>query len=394
MLADRSVSEWCRAPSGEPPRSPDRRGRRGSLQRSVPPIAVRPQVFDRPAAELPHAVAVQVGYIGSRSERLDIGGTGGFPINLNQLDPRFQSLGTALQEQVPNPFFGNPAFGPFNTRPTLSRGQLLRPYPQFDGVFAHQVDAGSARYHSLVLDVARRLRDGWSLRANYTWSRTEDNIVGEFNSFSPRGAATPLDNGDLDREFGVSLGDTPHRLNLSGTIELPFGEGKRWLDRPGVLAALAGGWAVTVVGAYQSGFPIRIVQANNNSRLLGSGQRPNLAPGVDPRLTTTPRYDRACFCVRWLNPAAWSPAAPFTCGNAPRVDARVRTPSRHPWDLAVEKRHRAGGRTIAVRAEVINVVNRPEYAGPDINFGNSRFGWITSEIGFPRTLQLQARVSW
>lgn len=186
-------------------------------------------------------------------------------------------------------------------------------------------------------------------------------------------------------------GDTPHRLNLSGTIELPFGEGKRWLNGRGLTATLLGGWAVTAVGAYQSGFPIRVVQANNNSRLLGSGQRPNIVPDVNPRLTTTPRYDPACSCVPWLNPAAWSPAAPFTFGNAPRVDGRVRTPSRHTWDLALEQRHRAAGRAIAVRAEVINLLDRPEYFGPDINFGTRRFGWITSEIGFPRTLQLQVR---
>ena len=53
-----------------------------------------------------------------------------------------------------------------------------------------------------------------------------DNQFGETNFFANRGAL--LDNYDLDREYGLSLLDTPHRVNITGTFELPFGEGKRW----------------------------------------------------------------------------------------------------------------------------------------------------------------------
>ena len=51
-------------------------------------------------------MAISVGYMGSRSERLPIGGTVDATININQLDPQYQALGTALQQTVPNPFFG------------------------------------------------------------------------------------------------------------------------------------------------------------------------------------------------------------------------------------------------------------------------------------------------
>ena len=61
--------------------------------------------------ELPGRVAVSVGYLGSRSERLAVGGTIDARVNINQLDPQYLALGTALQEPVPNPFFGISAFG-------------------------------------------------------------------------------------------------------------------------------------------------------------------------------------------------------------------------------------------------------------------------------------------
>ena len=117
--------------------------------------------------------------------------------------------------------------------------------------------------------------------------------------------------------------------------------------------ALLGGWAISGVGMYQSGFPIAVVQANNNSNLLGSGQRPNLVPGIDPKLPGSPEdnYDPVCACIPWLNPAAWSAAAPFTFGNAPRADTRVRTPLRTNWDLAVHKALSLGFARLTIRAE-------------------------------------------
>jgi hypothetical protein len=126
-----------------------------------------------------------------------------------------------------------------------------------------------------------------------------------------------------------------------------------------------GGWAFSVVGMYQSGFPVVGGQANNNSlgsAAFGSGQRPNVVPGVAPSIVSgrpEDNYDRACACIRWLNPAAWSSAAPFTFGDAPRTDTGVRTPSQRNWDLAFQKTHPVGGKRLTVRAELINAFNNP-----------------------------------
>jgi hypothetical protein len=343
--------------------------------------------------ELPLAITLRMGYLSSRAERLDVGGTTQSAINVNQIDPAYLSLGPALQQLVPNPFFGNTSFGAFGTQATISRGQLLRPYPQFGNVFAHQVSAGRSRYHSFTLDGQRRMRGGWAAGANYTWSRLDDNLIGELNFFSDRGGGNQLvlDNYDLDAEFGRSLADTPHRLNVTTTIELPFGDGRRWLNEAGVLRALAGGWSATVVGFLQSGFPIRIVQSTNNSNLLGSSQRPNVVPGVDPMAPNAGEYDRSCRCVAWLNPAAWSGAAPFTFGDAPRVDPRLRTPGRNNWNLAVQKAERIGTTTLTLRVEVINLFDNPDLTGPVIGFGLPTFGGIFNSGNVARTVQLMAR---
>ena len=341
--------------------------------------------------EIRNDISVSIGYLGSRSENLAVGGTNSNTVNINQLEVRYQSLGTALLDAVPNPFFGNPVFGAFSRQQTIARGQLLRPYPQFGDILAHQVSAGKARYNAMVLKFNKRFTRGWGANVNYTYSANKDNLFGEVNYFSNNNnaLARPLDNYDLDAEYGTSLLDTPHRLNISGIYELPFGQGRRWLSKPGVTDVLFGGWAISAIGSYQSGFPNVIAQDNNNSGLLGSFQRPNLT-GTDPA-TSGSTEDRL---NNWFNQAAWSQANPFTFGDAPRTDTRARTPFKKNWDIAFQKTQPIGGQTIMVRIELINVFDDPNFLGPETRFGRSAFGRITQVGGFPRTVQLLVRFGW
>ena len=98
--------------------------------------------------------------------------------------PSTWALGTALQQQVPNPFLGTPLGVGILSGPTVQRGQLLRPYPQFADVQMIRPDVGRSRYNAVVLSAGRRMGDGWSAQASYTWSRLEDNQWGESNFFS------------------------------------------------------------------------------------------------------------------------------------------------------------------------------------------------------------------
>jgi hypothetical protein len=344
--------------------------------------------------ELPGRIALAGGYIGSRSRDLPVGGSVAASININQLDPRFLSLGSALQQPVTNPFFGNAAFGALSTSPTVPQGQLLRPYPQFMQVRAHRVTAAHSRYDALALAAERRFHDGWGARVNYVFSVHRDNQAGEGNSFSINPQAA-VDYFDLEREYGYSLRDTPHRLNISGTWELPFGTGRRWLSGGGALAAIGGGWSVSGVGFYQSGFPVSLIHVAN-APPFGFGQRPNRVPGVDPIMPGDPtaNYDQACTCIQWLNPAAWAAAAPFTLGDAPHADENARTPSRRNVDLAFEKRVAVARARLTLRADVLNVFDDTAFNSPRIGFGTPTFGQIRADGGVPRTLQLMVRVGW
>jgi hypothetical protein len=349
--------------------------------------------------EFKNAIVVGLGYIGSRTERLGMGGNDSNTVNINQLPASAMALGNALLDPLPNPFRGDARFGAFAAPATLTRAQLMRPYPQFGDVLAHQVSEGQARYHSVVARLERRIVNGWGGRINYTWSTNKTNVFGERNQFSndSNNLARPLDSYNLDAEFAHSVTEQPHRLNFALTGELPFGKGKSRLSEPGLARTLFGGWAVTAVGYFQTGFPVVIIQNNNNTGIFSRIQRPNVT-GTDPSTSgsTESHYDASCGCIaNWFNPAAWSLAQQFTFGSAPRTDTRMRTPNKTQTDIAFQKTEPIGGsKTIMLRGEIINVFNNTQFNGPNTQFGSTQFGRITGLRGFPRLLQITLRFAF
>ena len=341
--------------------------------------------------EIPGNIAVSAGFVGSRSSNLTWSGTVNGAININQIPVEFQSQGAALNTAVPNPFLGTPLARGALAGATVTRGQLLRPFPQFTAVNLRRASGARSVYNSAVFRFERRINNGWGARLNYTFSKTKDSQMQETSFFGRSAGTRYLDANNLDSEYSLSINDQPHRFNLSLTYELPFGPNKRALNNGGAAAAILGGWAVTAVGSYASGYPISINQNNNNSGLLGSGQRPNVVSGVEPAFDS-PEYDTTCSCLRWLNPAAWSSAPAFTFGNAPRTDDRVRTPFKKNLDIAFQKVQRLGGsKNVMFRLEVINAMNNPNFVGPFVDFGLGNFGQVTEVGGFPRLLQLMIR---
>jgi hypothetical protein len=326
--------------------------------------------------------------MGSRGKRLEVGGSDQALVNVNQLDPSYMALGPALLDPVPNPFYGDERFGALALSPTVPRSQMLLPYPQFGYLGAHQVSSGFSRYNALVVELQRRFERGWAFSANYTLSSLKDNLSGETNFNSANSA--PLDYYDLDAEYASSVLSTPHRLNVTGVYTLPFGRGHEHLSEPGLLRTLFGGWMVSVAASWRSGYPVSVQQANRNSGLNGTGQRPNLT-GANPASSGSTEER----LTGWFNPAAWSEAAPFTFGNAPRTETRARTPSYMNADLAVQKTEPLWrGTTGTLRLEVINLFDTANFQSPNTAYGTTNFGMITGVGGFPRMLQVTLRLAF
>ncbi len=358
--------------------------------------------------ELASRMAVTVSYIGARGDDLPLGGTVDTALNVNQLDPKYMALGSALNASLPNPFFGNPAAGPLANQATLTRAQLLRPYPQFLNVSARQVSEGISRYNAGVVEWTRRTGGGsWvGGRVSYTYSVLKDNQFGETNFYSNAGSGlalnsyaylqgSPYYNPRADYSYGIL--DVPHRLVMAPILEVPFGEGRRWSSENALIDLIAGGWTASAIVTIQSGFPIGLQQSDNTGT-FGGAQRPNVVDGAS-RETSGSLADRLASAdhpaATWLNPAAFTTAAAFTYGNAPRTITDVRTPTQQNVDFSLSKNIPLGGARFAqIRVEVVNLLNRVMTNSIGTTAGNSSFGQISSQSGFMRLTQFSFRYSF
>jgi TonB dependent receptor len=89
---------------------------------------------------------------------------------VDQLPDQYLSLGSKLQQQVPNPFYGLISTGTL-AAPMVAEGQLLRPYPQYNGVSIIGTANGNTIYHSMQMKLEKRFRAGGTVVAAYTWSK-------------------------------------------------------------------------------------------------------------------------------------------------------------------------------------------------------------------------------
>jgi hypothetical protein len=187
----------------------------------------------------------------------------------------------------------------------------------------------------------------------------------------------------------------PHRLSLSGILELPFGKGRRFLsDADGFLNALVGGWQVQGVYTYQSGFAIPFgsfsaTAGTTTADLFYNGG--DIAIG-DPTV------------ARWFNTDAFTSILNATSTAATPVNHLrtlpyrfddVRRDSINNIDLSLIKDVQLKGDVrLQLRAEFINAFNEPYFPNPVAGATSSTFGQITAsnQENYARRAQIGVKV--
>ena len=340
--------------------------------------------------QLPDGTLVDVAYAGSKGTSL--------PVNaqtLNQLPDEHLSLGKELNEQVPNPFHGTSiATGPLS-QPTVARGQLLRPYPQFTNVEMSGPTNRSSTYHSFQAKVERRFSGGASLLATYTASKlitdagTLTGWLDGLEGFSAQGWATGGNNNDLRSLKSLAAFDVSQRFVLSYVLDLPFGKGKPFgSNLSGVANKIVGGWGVNGVTTVQRGFPIGVTTSRNLSNSFGGSQFPN-NNGTSAELSGDPQTRLG----EYFRTDVFSQPPAFTFGNTARVLPDVRGPGIAQWDFAIFKRTQIGERVgVEFRTEFFNLFNTPIFRHPGSSLGTPQFGVISGTRGVPRLIQFGLRV--
>ncbi len=310
---------------------------------------------------------------------------------MNQLDPKYYSLGLALQQQVPNPYAGivSGVFG----APTITLQQSLRPYPHYDVISVTTPRNGSSIYHSFLANVEKRMSNGLVLLASYTFGKLIDEptsvtLPGQAGSDQVNagsGYRVGRFNRRLDRALDPT--DSANRFVFSGVYELPFGPGKRWQASNAFLGELIGGWQLDSVLVMQNGLPLVVRGANNVI-----SDRPN-STGKSAKLQNPTRNE-------WFDVTQFVNPPPYTIGNVGRTIPDVRAPGTLNLDFSIIKNTKIRERwNVQFRAESFNVLNNVNLLEPNATFvpgtnglnSSSTFGTITSARD-PRNVQLGLKI--
>ncbi len=293
-----------------------------------------------------------------------------------------------IVQSTRNPFFINGQALAL-TGSTTTKGQLLRPYPQYTSVQLAGQGSYDSIYHSFQLTVQRRFAGAGSLLVAYTNSKLISD-TDTLTSWLETGVGGIQNNNNLRGERSLSSQDVPQRLVVSFVLDLPFGKGKKFFSGDSDMAEkIMGGWGVDGVTIFQRGFPLVFTNGQlNGTTLFGGGSRPDLVSGcrtsVSGAATAKLGDPNNLSAPRWFNSSCFTAPPDFTFGNEPRVDPRLRSQGVDNFDFSLFKRTRFAANDrlgLEFRTEFFNIFNRTQFAPPNTiccTTNNKNFGVVTS----------------
>ena len=259
-----------------------------------------------------------------------------------------------------------------------------RAFPHINQIQYHS-PMGHGSFHGLDVQLQKRYSKGFSFTVGYGWGHAISD-VGE--QFGPDvGMQDPWNWRNNRSTAGFNI---RHKFVGSYIYELPFGNGRRWLNRTGAADLLIGGWQFNGLTTMRTGMVYNPTLANP-AAALGTSKvqqwRPDrIAVGTVPN----PNPDR------WFDPAAFlRPCDASGCrlGNA---GANILTSGGAVnTDFGVSKYFPLGERfRLQFRWESFNAFNTPAFSRPNSNLDSPDVGKVRSTVSSPRVMQWALRLEF
>jgi hypothetical protein len=281
---------------------------------------------------------------------------------VNQADPNWNyTLKAQLSQNITNPFYNylTPDLFPGAQRnqATVSRGSLLRPYPQYGSLTVNNVGDWRSRYEALQLRVQRTYAAGASILFAYNYNHERNEAY--FNDIQQY----------VNQVFWLGSNNARHRATIAGAYDFPLGRGKKiGSSMHPVLNAAIGGWQVSGIYTYRSGEFLRMPAAE----VVGSPFIDNPGPG------------------KWFNTDAFRVLPAFTPRTNPFQYDGITGPIFWNVDGTLSKTFPIKEKyKLEFRFEAYNLTNSLMWANPNLTVGNSLFGRSTTQATTNRGREMQ-----
>ncbi len=277
------------------------------------------------------------------------------------------------------------------------------------------VNGGYSNYDSFQLDLRRQYRNGVAGQINYTWVTTETDSAGTAQSrLEPF-----LDNARPELNVTRSEFHVTHVINANLILDLPFGQGRKWLDKGGLTNAIFGGWQTSAIIHWQKGVPLSLLSPRGTFNRAGrSGSMTALTSLSQEQLNDLFKVTKAPNGnIYWIDPAVIDPATgravgPDNLANAAGFAGQVffnpmagevgnlkplqfDRPAVTSFDAAVAKQFRITGRLrFELKGELLNAFNTVFFNAGDYDVNSTTFGRITGVAVGARVVQLSGRFSF
>lgn len=240
-----------------------------------------------------------------------------------------------------------------------------------------QLNALSANYNGLVLELQRTYSNGLQFMGSYTYSKALDILDGD--------NADVQDLYNMHLTYGPAGFNRQHNVVVSAVYDLPLGAGKRFhASNSFVNREVIGGWQLTGIQQFATGQPIS-VSANNNAdtssvhSVFANRICDGKAPAGHSRL-------------QFFNPACYAQPANGQYGTARSGPIQ---PGLDTTQLSLQKSFRiVEGHQLQFRASAFSLFNHPNLAAGSTSVTNSGAGLLTYESAGQRNLQLSLRYAF
>jgi hypothetical protein len=338
---------------------------------------VQPAIADQWNATVQHQFAgnttLQVGYVGQRGTHLMV------PFDFAQRVLLPNSACATPPCTAPSPYFAaNPAL--YNA---LGNGG---PGATVSGTKSN----GTMRYNSLQAVLQKQMTHGLQYQVAYTLSKCMSDSTGYYGAWVNALSASAYWQNVYDQksEYAPCYYDATHVVSAYAIYDLPFGRGKMLgKNVNGVVNGVIGGWEVSPIVSFRTGWPMPVYGAADNSGTYSRGARAD-CNGV-PSIVNTfiPGIGRQWFnnTGQFTNPAAG------TFGNCSPQLSDLRSPHYSDVDLSLHKDFLITERfRLQFRSDFVNAFNHVQLNAPNMSLG-STMGQITGAQP-PRNIQLALKL--